>query len=48
MNFNPLFYIDVSETMEKKIQAMLAYESQFVENNSPVVEMVKTMNAAIL
>jgi bacillithiol biosynthesis deacetylase BshB1 len=44
MNFNPLFYIDVSETMGKKIEAVRAYESQFVENNSPVVEMVKTMN----
>ncbi|HWE01424.1 MAG TPA: bacillithiol biosynthesis deacetylase BshB1 [Tepidisphaeraceae bacterium] len=44
MNFDPLFFLDVSETMEKKIQAIQAYESQFVENNSPVVEMLKTMN----
>ncbi len=44
MNFNPLFYVDVSEQMEIKIAAVTAYESQFVENKSPVVEMVRTMN----
>lgn len=44
MNFNPLFYIDISSEMDAKIAAIRAYESQFVENNSPVVEMMKTMN----
>lgn len=45
MNFQPLFFLDVSETIETKIAAVRAYVSQFVENNSPVVEMVRTMNA---
>ncbi|HZL35683.1 MAG TPA: bacillithiol biosynthesis deacetylase BshB1 [Tepidisphaeraceae bacterium] len=44
MNFQPVFYLDISEQIDTKIAAVRAYESQFVENNSPVVEMVKTMN----
>jgi len=44
MNFQPTFCLDVSEQIDKKIEAVRAYESQFVENNSPVTEMVKTMN----
>ena len=43
MNFQPNFCIDISRHMEQKMQAVLAYKSQFVENNSPVVEMVRTM-----
>jgi len=45
MNFNPSFYIDISSEMEQKLAAIRAYESQFVWNNSPVPEMVRTMNA---
>jgi len=45
MNFEPTFFLDMSEQMEVKIAAVRAYESQFIENNSPVVEMVRTMNA---
>src|SRR5580698_5939279 len=44
MNFQPTFFLDISQQMETKIAAVRAYESQFVENNSPVVEMVRTMN----
>ena len=45
MNFQPLFYLDISQQIETKMAAIRAYESQFVENNSPVVEMVRTMAA---
>jgi bacillithiol biosynthesis deacetylase BshB1 len=45
MNFQPVFFLDVSGQMETKIAAVRAYESQFIENKSPVVEMVRTMNA---
>jgi bacillithiol biosynthesis deacetylase BshB1 len=44
MNFQPTFCLDISDQMEKKIAAVVAYESQFVANNSPVTEMVRTMN----
>ncbi|HET6250217.1 MAG TPA: PIG-L family deacetylase [Tepidisphaeraceae bacterium] len=44
MNFNPLFFLDISDTMDVKIAAIRAYESQFIENNSPVIDMMKTMN----
>jgi bacillithiol biosynthesis deacetylase BshB1 len=44
MNFQPLFFLDISDCMETKIDAVRAYKSQFVDNNSPVVEMIKTMN----
>ena len=44
MNFQPTFCLDISEQVETKIAAIKAYASQFVANNSPVTEMVKTMN----
>ena len=44
MNFAPLFFIDVSKEMEMKLAAIRAYESQFIENKSPVIDMLKTMN----
>jgi bacillithiol biosynthesis deacetylase BshB1 len=44
MNFQPTFCLDISDQIETKIAAVKAYHSQFVENNSPVVEMVKTLN----
>ena len=43
MSFQPTFCIDVSAQIEKKMAAVLAYESQFVWNHSPVPEMVKTL-----
>jgi bacillithiol biosynthesis deacetylase BshB1 len=43
LNINPTFCIDISDTLEKKMSAVAAYGSQFVKNNSPVPEMVKTM-----
>jgi bacillithiol biosynthesis deacetylase BshB1 len=45
MSFQPTFCIDVSAQIEKKMAAVLAYESQFVQNHSPVPEMVKTLTA---
>jgi bacillithiol biosynthesis deacetylase BshB1 len=44
MNFAPTFCLDISDQIETKIAAVRAYASQFIENNSPVVEMLKTMN----
>ncbi len=43
MDFRPTFCIDISSTIEKKMQAIAAYHSQFVVNSSPVPEMVKTL-----
>jgi bacillithiol biosynthesis deacetylase BshB1 len=44
MSFQPTFSIDISGQIEKKMAAVMAYESQFVRNQSPVPEMVKTLN----
>jgi len=44
MNFQPTFCLDISDQIETKMAAVKAYDSQFVENNSPVVEMLKTLN----
>jgi N-acetylglucosamine malate deacetylase 1 len=43
LNINPTFCLDISDTIEKKMNAVLAYKSQFVANNSPVPEMVRNM-----
>lgn len=43
LNINPTFCLDITDTLEKKMQSILAYESQFVRNNSTVPEMVRTM-----
>lgn len=43
MNFVPTFCLDISAQIDTKMAAVRAYKSQFIENNSPVVEMVKTM-----
>jgi bacillithiol biosynthesis deacetylase BshB1 len=43
LNIVPTFCLDISDTLQKKSAAVLAYASQFVRNNSPVPEMVTTM-----
>jgi bacillithiol biosynthesis deacetylase BshB1 len=43
MNFQPTFCIDISEQIETKMAAVRAYRSQFIENASPVPEMVRTL-----
>jgi bacillithiol biosynthesis deacetylase BshB1 len=45
MNFTPNFCIDVSDTIEKKMEAVKCYASQFAGNSASVPEMVKTINA---
>jgi LmbE family N-acetylglucosaminyl deacetylase len=45
MNFVPTFCLDVSAQIELKMSAVTAYATQFVQNSSPVPEMVRTMNA---
>jgi bacillithiol biosynthesis deacetylase BshB1 len=44
ISFAPTFCLDISQQMEKKLSAVAAYESQFVKNQSPVPEMVRTLN----
>jgi N-acetylglucosamine malate deacetylase 1 len=44
LSFQPTFCIDISGQIEKKMAAVMAYESQFVLNKSPVPEMVRTIN----
>ncbi len=44
MDFKPTFCLDISDTIDIKLQAIRAYESQMVQINSDVPEMVKTMN----
>jgi N-acetylglucosamine malate deacetylase 1 len=43
LNIEPTFCLDISDTIDKKTAAVLAYQSQFFKNNSPVPEMVQTM-----
>jgi bacillithiol biosynthesis deacetylase BshB1 len=45
MSFQPTFCIDISAQIERKMSAVMAYESQFVRNQSGVPEMVKTLNS---
>jgi bacillithiol biosynthesis deacetylase BshB1 len=42
LNINPTFCLDISDTIEQKMAAVMAYRSQFVLNGSTVPEMVKT------
>lgn len=44
MNFQPSFCLDISAQMETKLTAIRAYHSQFIINNSPVPQMVQTLN----
>lgn len=45
MNFTPNFCIDITDTVEVKLQAVAAYASQFVGNSGHVPEMVRTISA---
>lgn len=45
MSFQPAFCIDISSTIEIKMQAIRAYESQFIRNSSTVPDMVRTISA---
>jgi bacillithiol biosynthesis deacetylase BshB1 len=45
LNFTPNFCIDISDTIDQKIQSVKCYESQFVGNSAFVPEMVKTITA---
>ena len=45
LNFTPNFCIDISDTIEKKIEAVSCYASQFVGNSAQVPEMVRSITA---
>src|SRR5579864_5880471 len=44
MNFTPNFCIDITDTLQAKIESVQCYKSQFVGNSAAVPEMVKTIN----
>jgi bacillithiol biosynthesis deacetylase BshB1 len=44
MNFTPNFCIDISDTLQGKIESVQCYKSQFVGNSASVPDMVKTIN----
>ena len=45
MNFTPNFCIDVSDTIEQKIESVKCYASQFQGNSAFVPDMVRTITA---
>jgi LmbE family N-acetylglucosaminyl deacetylase len=45
LNFTPNFCIDISDTVEKKMEAVNCYKSQFVDNGAHVPDMVRTISA---
>ena len=45
LNFTPNFCIDITDTIEQKIEAVKCYPSQFVGNSGHVPEMVKSITA---
>jgi bacillithiol biosynthesis deacetylase BshB1 len=45
MNFPATFCLDISDQIDRKMQAVRCYKTQFVENHSPVPDMVRTLNA---
>jgi len=45
LNFTPNFCIDISDTIDRKIESVNCYKSQFVGNSAHVPEMVKTITA---
>lgn len=44
MNFDPTFCLDISAHMDTKLAAVRAYASQFIDNQSPAPEMLRTLN----
>src|ERR1700722_8564417 len=44
MNFTPNFCIDITDTLQAKIESVQCYKSQCVGNSAAVPEMVKTIN----
>ena len=45
LNFTPNFCLDISDTIERKIESINCYQSQFVGNSAHVPEMVRTISA---
>ena len=45
LNFTPNFCIDITDTLEQKIEAVKCYQSQFVGASAQVPEMVKSITA---
>jgi bacillithiol biosynthesis deacetylase BshB1 len=45
MNFTPNFCVDISDTIERKIESVQCYASQFVGNSAFVPDMVRTITA---
>ena len=45
MNFLPTFCVDVSDVIERKVEAVKCYQSQFVGASGHVPEMVRTITA---
>ena len=45
LNFTPNFCIDISDVIDRKIESVKCYESQFVGNSAFVPEMVRTITA---
>jgi N-acetylglucosamine malate deacetylase 1 len=45
LNFTPNFCIDITDTIEQKIQSVKCYASQFVGNSAFVPDMVRTITA---
>jgi N-acetylglucosamine malate deacetylase 1 len=45
MNFTPNFCIDITDTIDQKIESVKCYASQFVGNSAFVPDMVKTITA---
>ena len=45
MNFTPNFCIDISDVIDRKIESVKCYESQFVGNSAFVPDMVRTITA---
>jgi bacillithiol biosynthesis deacetylase BshB1 len=45
LNFTPNFCIDISDTIDQKLESVKCYASQFVGNSTGVPEMVKTISA---
>ncbi|MGE5610886.1 MAG: bacillithiol biosynthesis deacetylase BshB1 [Bacillota bacterium] len=44
LSIQPTFCLDISSQIEQKMSAVRVYESQFIWNNSPVLERVRQLN----